>query len=291
MRVAVTGATGFLGRAIAERVRAAGHDVVALARDPAAARRVLPGVRAAECCLPDVLDETALAVVDVVVHAAWATTETDPARADRVNEDGTRRVVAAAHRAGARVVFVSSIAARPDAPSRYGRSKWAMEQALDPARDAVLRPGLVIGPGASGLFAQLARAATRLHVVPVFAGGRQPLQTVHVAEVAEAVLRIASGGLTGTFVLAEPDAIDLATFLRMMTREMGVRCLFVPLPLGPVLAAVRLAERAGVPLPLRSESLLGMQGMRRVDPAESLARLGMTVRPARDSIRDCGLAS
>lgn len=290
MKVAVTGASGFLGRAIAARLVATGHDVVALVRDPAATSRVPAGVRTAACRLPDEVDETALAGVDVVVHAAWATTETDTARADHVNEGGTERVVDAARRAGARVVFVSSIAARPDAPSHYGRSKWRMEERLDPSRDAVLRPGLVIGPGAGGLFRQLAQAAARLHLVPVFAGGRQPLQTVHVDEVAEATLRIVRDGLTGVFVVAEPDPVDLATFLRMMTAEMGVRCLFVPLPLRPMLAGVRLVERLGVTLPLRSESLLGMRGMRRVDPTESLARLGMTVRPVRESIRACGLA-
>jgi nucleoside-diphosphate-sugar epimerase len=290
VRIAVTGATGFLGRAVSERLLAAGHDVIALVRDPQTASRAVPGARPATCRLPETIDESVLAGAEWVVHAAWATTETDPVRADAVNEDGTRRVVDAARRADARVLFVSSIAARPDAPSRYGRSKWAMEQILDPARAAVLRPGLVIGPGARGLFGQLGRAAARLHLVPVFDRGRQPLQVVHVTEVAEAALRIAERRLTGVFALADPDPIDLAAFLRLMTREMGVRCLFVPLPLPPVLALLRWAERLGVPLPLRSESLLGMQGMRRTEVAESLARLEMTVRPARESITACALA-
>jgi len=112
---------------------------------------------------------------------------------------------------------------------------------------------------------------------------------VHVDDVAEAVLRIVEGRLDGTFAVAEPDPVDLKSFLRLMTDEMGIRCLFVPLPLGPVMTAVRAAERLRVPLPLRSESLLGMQGMRRIEVADSLARLGMRVRPARESIRECGL--
>jgi len=290
MRIAVTGAAGFVGRAIATGLVDAGHEVVAFVRDPGDTARLPAGVRPAACRLPDVLDESALAGVDVVVHAAWATTETDPVRADAVNENGTRLVFEAARRAGARILFVSSIAARADAPSRYGRSKWAMEQLLDAGRDAVLRPGLVIGRGAGGLFRQLSGAAARLHVVPTFSGGRQPLQTVLVDDVVLAARRIVERDLPGTFAVAERDPVDLRAFLRLMTKEMGVRCLFVPLPLAPVMAAVRFAERLGVRLPLRSESLLGMKGMCRVDVDDSLARLEMSVHPVTESIRRCGLA-
>ena len=285
MIVAVTGASGFLGRPVCAHLAARGFEVRALVRDPDVFAHEVPGVRAGRCVLPDDLDETMLAGADVVLHAAWATREVDPERARRANEDGTRRVVEAARRAGARLLFVSSIAAHPDAPSLYGRSKWAMEQAMDGARDAVIRPGLVLAPRGHGLYQQLRGLAARLHVVPLFGGGRQPLQTVHVDDVCEAVARVIERELTGVLAVAEPDPVDLGTFLRLMTREMRIRCVFVPLPLPPILAVVRSLERLGVPFPLRSESLLGMQGMRRVEVGESLARLGLQVRSAAASLR------
>jgi hypothetical protein len=67
---------------------------------------------------------------------------------------------------------------------------------------------------------------------------------------------------------------------------MGVRCLFVPLPFAPVLAAVRAAERLGLPTPLRSESLLGMKGLRAVPVDEDLRRLGMRARPVGESLEE-----
>jgi nucleoside-diphosphate-sugar epimerase len=289
--VAVTGANGFLGRPLCAHLAARGAEVRALVRDPAAFMREVSGVRAGRCRLPDEVDEDMLAGADVVLHAAWATRETDPERARQANEDGTRRVVDAARRAGARVLFVSSIAARPDAPSHYGRSKYAMEQVAAGPDDAVVRPGLVLAASGQGLFQQLRGLAGRLHVVPLFGGGRQPLQTVHIDDVCEAVARVIERRLTGIVTVAEPDPVDLGTFLRLMTREMGVRCLFVPLPLAPILATVRTIERLGVPFPLRSESLLGMQGMQRVPVADSLARLGLEVRSAAESLRAIEAAS
>jgi len=280
---AVTGAAGFIGQALCRTLAQRGLRVRALVRDPGA---VEAGADRARCVLPDGIDAATLAGVDVLVHAAWATRETDPARARRVNEDGTARLLGIARDAGVpSCVFVSSIAARADAPSYYGRSKFAAERFFDGARDLVVRPGLVLGAAGQGLFQQLLGAAERLHVVPLFAGGRQPLQTVHVDDLCAAVAAALERGITGTVAVAEPEPIAMRDFLRAMVRLRGIRCLFVPLPFAPMLAALRVAERAGVTLPLRSESLLGLAGMQRVAVEADLARLGVAVRPALESLR------
>lgn len=283
-RIAVTGASGFLGGALARHLVASGFEVRALVRDPA--RFVEAGVAAVgRCDLPDVLDESMVEGADAVVHCAWATRATDVAAARVANEDGSRRVFEAARARGVRqIVFVSSIAARPDAPSQYGRSKHAVERLLDPTRDLVIRPGLVIGRGGQGLFQQLRGSMQRLRVVPVFDAGRQPLQTVHVDDVCEAVRRGLVRRLTGTLAVAEPEPIAMTAFLRLMAAQLGVRCLFVPIPFRPALAALRRAEAWGVPLPVRSENLLGLAGMRPVDVRADLARLEMTIRPAAASL-------
>lgn len=285
MIVAVTGAAGFLGLPLCRHLAARGHAVRALVRDPRGFVAANPGMAAARCELPDVLDASVLAGADVLIHAAWATKETDPGRARRVNDEGTRRVLAAARQAGiGRAVFVSTVSATADAPSVYGRSKFAAEALFDPSRDAIVRPGLILAAQGAGLFQQLIGAARALHVVPLFGGGHQPLQTIHVDDVCEGIVRVVEQGVTGGVNLAEPDPMALGAFLREATRLMGIRCAFVPVPFGPALAGLRVAERLRIPLPLRSESLLGMQGLRRVPVADDLARLGLRVRPARESL-------
>jgi len=65
-----------------------------------------------------------------------------------------------------------------------------------------------------------------------------------------------------------------------------VRCVFLPLPFAPVLAALRAAEALGVPLPLRSESVLAIRGLRQAPVAEDLRRLDLSVRSAEESLAD-----
>ena len=279
--IVVTGATGSLGRPLCARLARGGWEVRALVRDPAR----VPGMRAGRCDLPDVIDESLLPGAFALVHCAYATRETDQERARRVNEDGMRRLLEASRRAGIpRFVFISSVVAHPEAPNYYGRSKASLERLLDPQRDLVVRPGTIIAREGQSIFQQMRDAAERTHVLPVFGGGKQPLQTVHIDDVCEAIARALERDLTGALNVAEPDPPSFADFLRLMRARLGVRCLLVPLPFAPTLALVRGFEALRLPFPLRSESLLGIRALRRVEVADDLRRLGMTVRPAAESL-------
>jgi nucleoside-diphosphate-sugar epimerase len=281
--VVVTGAGGFLGGHLCRTLAARGWQVRALARHPEGVS--LPGVQVGRADLPDVVDASLLHGADVVVHAAWATRETDPVRADRQNVEGTARLLAAAREAGVgRLVFVSSVAAAADAPNHYGRAKHAAEALLDPSRDLVVRPGTILARGGGGIFGLMRDLMQKLHVVPLFGGGRQPLQTVHVDDLCEAIARAIERDVTGAVNVAEPSPKSFREVLEMTAARMKVRCLFVPLPFGPALAVVRTVERMGLPSPLRSESLLGMKGLRAVAVEADLARLGVRVRGVEESL-------
>ncbi len=282
--VVVTGAGGFLGGHLCRVLAARGWEVRGLARRPEAAS--LPaGVRVGCADLPDRVDVELLKGADVIVHAAWAVRETDPARADRQNVEGTARLLEAARAAGVgRMVLVSSVAAAPDAPNHYGRSKHAAERLLDPARDLVVRPGTILARGGGGIFGLMRDLMRKVHVVPLFGGGRQPLQTVHVDDLCDAIAHAIERGVTGTVNVAEPSPRSFREVLALTAARMRVRCLFVPLPFAPALAAVRLIERLGLPSPLRSESLLGMKGLRAVPVEADLARLGVRVRGVEESL-------
>jgi len=126
----------------------------------------------------------------------------------------------------------------------------------------------------------------RTHLVPLFDRGRQLVQTVHVADLCEAIGRALDRELTGALDVAEPEPLPLRTFLDLLAERLRVRCLFLPLPFRPVLATVRVIERLRLPFPLRSENLLGLQALRAVPVEASLRRLDLTLRRAAESLDD-----
>ncbi len=196
MKVAVTGANGFVGRATCERLTLAHHQVRPLIRTPD------PGWPAA-LAVGDVHGKTdwsqALQGIDCVVHCAarvhvMAERSSDPLAAFRtVNVEGTQRLAQEAVQAGVRrLVFLSSLkvlgeASPPGHPLQarstpqptdpYGLTKWEAENALRAIGNAsglevvVIRPPLVYGPGVKANFARLVQAVAR--------GIPLPLGSVH----------------------------------------------------------------------------------------------------------------
>lgn len=283
--VAVTGASGFIGRHLCRRFARAGWRVCAMVRDVRAAPFAEPAIELHRCNLPDELDVAALGGARAVIHCAYATRQSDPSEARRVNDLGTRRILEASRAAGVPCfVFLSSQSAHDEATSYYGKSKLDLERLLSPERDLIIRPGLVLGRESAGLFERMCAWVRHARVVPLFGGGRQPLQTVLIDDLVEAILAGVTEGRTGRYTVAEPEPIALVAFLRLLAAHLDARPLFLPLPLGPTLAALRVLEALGLRLPVTSENLRGLQQLRADVTARDLARLGVQVRSAAESL-------
>ena len=118
MRVAITGATGFVGSHLADRLSSEGHEVV----------RVTARLHN--------LDELAkgFSGCQAVAHCAGINREIGNQTYARVHVEGTRNVVEAAQRAGVeKIGLMSFLRARPDCGSGYHESKWAAEEIVDGA--------------------------------------------------------------------------------------------------------------------------------------------------------------
>lgn len=210
-RVLLTGATGFVGGRTAERLRAAGHEVLCPVRRASDALAVLEVVQL-DGGLDAVTPET-MAGVDAAIHAA-ASVGPDLDTGVAVNVEGTRRVLEACERAGVPAlvhVSTASVYDRPgsgDAPVTeetplvdfadeaagvYARTKAEAERVLDQAattRVAILRPPAVLGAGPTSTWGR--RIPDRVRTgepVPLQRGST--LAFVHVEDLVDAILAAA----------------------------------------------------------------------------------------------------
>ena len=192
--VALTGANGFVGRVLTERLLASGWQVRALLRRPAPDLTAMGAVP-----VPGALEQREsldrlVEGADAVVHCAGLVRARNRAEFMSVNAEGTARVTdaAAARPQPPRFLLISSLAAREPAISAYAASKYGAEEAVAAhgatLEHCVLRPPAIYGPGDRAtlpLFRQLARGFLFVPKVP---GARFSL--LHVADLAAAVERL-----------------------------------------------------------------------------------------------------
>ncbi len=161
--VAVTGATGFIGRYLTQALVERGRPVRALARDARKAGRVLPQSDQVEIVEGDIFDAASLdelcAGAGAVVHLIGIRCEKRPAVTfERLHVEATKNAISAAKRAEiSRYLQMSALGTRPEARSAYHQTKFAAEQAVRASGLdwTIIRPSLVIGP--DGEFLQMAR--------------------------------------------------------------------------------------------------------------------------------------
>lgn len=283
MRVLVTGATGFLGGHLVRRLHADGHSVLALGRDP----ERLAGLRAHadqiiqhDLTGPDLPRDIE---ADAVVHAAALSSPwgrwTD---FERANVHGTHRVIGLARASGARrLVLVSSPSVyfrfadqenlREDSPlpkpvNAYAATKRQAERLVEEATDLdpiILRPRGLYGRGDTALLPRLLQAAAK-GPLPLMRDGAAATDLTHVDDVASAILAALQApadlpqrifNISGGVALPVRDVAEAAA------SRCGITPRWRRLPVGPVLAAARLAETACSLLPGRPEPRVTAYGV------------------------------
>ena len=193
--VAVTGATGFIGRALLSALTAGGWQVKALRR--AAARSPEYKQQPIEW-VTGTLDDAGslrhlLQGVDAVVHCAGAVRGISPAQFDAVNEQGVANLLAAAlaQETAPRFIALSSLAAREPGLSPYAASKRKGELVLLSAADRLswiaLRPPAVYGPGDRELLPLFQLMAKGISAVPRVHDSRFSL--IYVDDLVRALMR------------------------------------------------------------------------------------------------------
>lgn len=271
---AVTGASGYVGGRIASHLASEGWRIVELGR------RSDGGVRTFR--LGEPVEPDALRGCDALVHCAYDFTPLTRDDVHAVNVRGAIRLFDAAREAGVRrIVLLSTISAFEGCQSIYGRAKLEIERAARAVGAIVIRPGLVYGPHAGGMFGRLAAQAKDARFAPIPAGGTTLQYLVHHDDLAAAVL----AGIDRPAEPVEPVTVaheqpwPLRDIMLEISRAADRRLRLVPVPWHLVWVGLRSAEFLRVPLAVRSDSLISLVHQNSAPVMNAREELGITCRP------------
>ncbi|MCX7514204.1 SDR family oxidoreductase [Frateuria hangzhouensis] len=235
LRVLVLGAEGLIGRAVCDALQAAGHRPV-----PGVRRRQGSGGAGVDRVEVDFAHDIhqadwlpRLRGIDAVVNAVGIFAEHGAQSFRRIHAQTPRALFAACRETGiTRVVQISALGADEHASSRFHRSKRAGDAALRAMvpTGTVLQPSLVFGAAGASSRMLMSLAWLPLAVLP--GGGRQPIQPIHVDDLAALVVRLLEHDTRPECLAAVgPQALSLVRYLALLRHALGggrLRVLGIP---------------------------------------------------------------
>lgn len=254
MKILLTGATGFVGRHLAQALEAAGHQVTAAVRTPAKAQRLSPSLATVAIDFNQALTPEhwadAVAGQQAVVNAVGILRESSRQTFQNLHHRAPAALFSAAAAAGVqRIIQVSALGADDHAQTAYQRTKKAADDHLlslgVPA--AVLLPSVVFGPGSGS--ARMFTTMARLPIIPLPGDGQQHVQPIHIHDLTDAVVELLEQTpmTTGRLPFVGPEALSLREFYDKLRRALGIarpaRFLPIPMPL------IQLGANIGSHLP------------------------------------------
>jgi dihydroflavonol-4-reductase len=308
MKIAITGATGFIGSRVVKILRARGDDVVCIARTPSKAT----DLTALGCTVVkgDILDKASLAAAfagcDAVIHMAASyeigLTGEKKKQAGQFNLDGTRNALEAAHEAGAKkIVYTSSLVvygyARKDPPikegdatstehpSFYGESKAqahdiALALIKTGAPIVIVQPGAVLGPRDHSSMRFIFGALARGLPLPI---GDAVYGMIDVDECARGHVAALDKGVAGHCYHFAAEFMTMDALMERAHQLTGVpnRAITLPTWLLRMNAFFTSIVEIAVPMPelLSSELARTMSGVfQNMDRSNSVTELGFEPR-------------
>src|SRR6185369_3298526 len=280
MKIAITGAGGFVGTHLTQRLEAEGHVLVLMSRRARAAEP-----RIVVNSLSDITVLTRLfSGCTAVAHCAGINRELGSQTYQRVHVGATTNVVEAARAAGVeKLVLLSFLRVRPDCGSAYHESKWEAEEIVrNSGLDyTIIKAGVVYGRGDH----MLDHISHALHTFPVF--GLVGLKEKSVRPLAvEDLVHVMRAALVDrrlkrqTVAVVGPEEIYLSEAVRRVAEVVGKQPLMFPLPVVCHELMARVFERT-MKIPLTSLAQIRILSEGVVEPGSPVVPLPYDLIPTR----------
>jgi len=273
--VVITGANGFLGSYLVKFFSDKGWKVRALVHNMPP--QVISGVEYHLYNLLAAPQQKIIEGADCLIHCAYAPNDFE------INVKGTVQLLGVSRKCGVRKnIFISSISTSETALSVYGKQKWACEKLYNQPTDLILRPGLILGNG--GLFGQMKEYLKKKRLIPLIQGGKQPLQTVYIDDLTQAIFTSIEKDITGLYTIASPEKTLYKEFYPMLCASVNRVPIYVVVPYWLLYVVLSIANILHIKLPISRENLLGLKQLRYVDTTQDLNKLEITLKTSGESL-------
>lgn len=294
--ILVTGANGFVGRHLVQRLAGGGFAVRAMVRDRA---RLLapPSVEVVEGDVTRPQSLTAVVEgVDIVIHSVAITGEQkEPYRGayDRVNRVGTENLAAAARAAGVkRLISLSGLGNHPDKAGTYMATRWGMDEAVRNSGIPyfLVQPSVQFGDG-SVFVSALVNLARQSPVMPLIGGGSLRFQPIWVEDVVTCIIQgITEDRLLGRAIeIGGSEFVTFREVIEVIVAALGKKRTMVTLPVPVARLQARLlgAIMSHPPLTSAALELFGFDNVTALDAVDK--EFGFHPRGFREHIAAHGL--
>jgi nucleoside-diphosphate-sugar epimerase len=272
MKVVITGASGYIGGALARRFVAAGCEVLGIDRIESP---IPSSHRLIRASLNEPVDAEIFRFADLVIHCAH---DMSPGSYRR-NVDGTRKWADQARECGTRnQLFLTSVSAHRRAPSEYGKAKFELESYFLEKGEHVVRPGLVAGPG--GSFAAIVGMLRNRAVVPVPGANKIRLALTDIQTLSQVILNFEKLRKGTCYNLIQPEWPGFWDFAKKVRHHFGVQGMTIPLNVQAAKLVLWVAGVLRFPLPatLNYASFCALEQSQKYGYESSYGILGLPAR-------------
>ena len=261
MKVAITGAYGYLGSKIVKKLKKSVIEVVALTRNPRNSHELLFSLNQKT---PSA-DEFKKMKIDALIHCGWdLKVSINQKKSLALNVYGSIKLLRNAVDANIKnIILISSMSAFDGCQSIYGKHKLRVEKAFIKQGAKIIRPGLIWSDSnPNGLYGVLCRVVKYSPVVPMIGTGSNKLFLVHDEDLTNLIFKTLTKNSQNKneFIMtaAEPTAIKFKDILKTISLKNNKRTLFVTVPWRLIWLFLKFIEIVKLPFPLKSDSVIGL---------------------------------
>ncbi len=200
----------------------------------------------------DSIDGNMFQNIDVIIHCAhdfeWG--------ALKKNIQGTIAIAEAArHQGVSKQIFISSLSARSDAITEYGKAKYEIERYFLQHQGIIVRSGTVLGMG--GIFGKIVGLMKKFPALPLLDGGKSQMHLIGIMDLCKSISLILNREGPLEFNLYYSETHTLRTVLTLMKILLQRNVLLIPLPAVLFIWPLEALKRMGVRLPIDVDNLKG----------------------------------